>query len=163
MTATPDFRMVMLALGTPNAELDDAWQKAADRTVTAEQLAAAKRIISRMTKVDPGATFDAAHDADVQLLERFGKPRPVHRARGRVSVVVDGEETLDTIRAATEAIERLRLELGALESRRLGLMVDAVNEDRLPVTVVAAAAGITRERYYQLLRAAQKANGDRQE
>ncbi|GAB6855904.1 hypothetical protein [Microbacterium xylanilyticum] len=163
MTVTPDFRMVMLALGTPNAELDDAWQKATDRTVTAEELAAAKRIISRMTRVAPGEIFDAAHDDDVQLLERFGKPRPVHRARGRVSVAIDGEETLDTIRGATEAIERMRLELGALESRRLGLMVDAVNEDRLPVTVVAAAAGITRERYYQLLRAAQKANGDRQE
>ena len=162
MAATPAFRTVMLALGTPTVELDSAWQSAADRTVTAEELAAAKRIISRMTKAGAGETFDASNDADVQLLERFGKPRAVRRARS-VSVAIGGEETLDTIRAASEQIARMRLELGALESRRLGLMVDAVNEDRLPVTVVAAAAGVTRERYYQLLRAAQKANGGERE
>ena len=153
MNASPAFRTVMLALGTPTGDLEAAWAAAEHHEVTADELAAAKRLLARMAKVAKGEEFDAAGDSDAKTLWRFGKPRPVRRARGDVEISF-GTETLREIDETRGAIEQTRADLTALETRRLSLMVRAVDDERESVTAVALAAGITRERYYQLRRAA---------
>lgn len=152
MNASSAFRTVMLALGTPTAELEAAWAATEHHEVTIDELAAAKRLLARMTSVAPGEQFDAAGDPDAKVLARFGSPRPLRRAR-EVKVSF-GTETLREIDETRVSIERARAELTELEARRLSLMARAVDVEREPVTAVALAAGITRERYYQLRRAA---------
>lgn len=152
MNASPAFRTVMLALGTPTAELEAAWAAAEHHEVTADELAAAKRLLARMTSVAPGDEFDAAGDPDAKVLARFGLPRSLRRAR-EVKISF-GTGALREIDEARVSIEQTRVELTELEARRLSLMVRAVDVEREPVTTVALAAGITRERYYQLRRAA---------
>lgn len=153
MNASPAFRTVMLALGTPTGELDAAWKAAEHHEVTTDELVAAKRLIARMMAVPKGEAFDATDDPDAKALARFGSPRPVRRARGEAKISF-ATETLREIDETRKAIEQTRTELTALEARRLSLMARAVDEEREPVTAVALAAGITRERYYQLRRAA---------
>lgn len=152
MAASPAFRTVMLALGTPTGELEAAWAAADHHEVTADELAAAKRLIAQMTRVAKGGEFDATGDPDAKLLARFGSPRPVRRAREDVRLSF-GTETLREIDETRVSIERTRAELTELEAHRLSLMARAVDVEREPVTTVALAAGITRERYYQLRRA----------
>lgn len=151
MNASPAFRTVMLALGTPTGELEAAWAAAERREVTADELAAAKRLLARMASVTPGEDFDATGDPDAKVLARFGSPRPLRRAR-EVKISF-GTETLREIDETRVSIERTRADLTELEARRLSLMARAVDVEREPVTTVALAAGITRERYYQLRRA----------
>lgn len=119
----------MLALGTPTSQLDSAWETAEHHEVTADELAAAK------------------------VIRRFGQPR---KRRHATEVELSfGSDTLQEIDQTRATIEQTRSELTALETHRLGLMVKAVEEEHEPVTAVAIAAGIIRERYYQLRRAAE--------
>lgn len=157
MSAPPAFRTVMLALGTPTGQLEAAWEASDQPVVTADELAAAKRLIARMTRVAEGQTVNAASDADAAVLGRFGQPRPVRRGRGKVEISFE-TATLREIDEARTAIERTRDDLAALEARRLALMVRAVDHEHESVTAVALAAGITRERFYQLRRAATSAD-----
>ncbi|MFH8253017.1 hypothetical protein ACH3VR_21805 [Microbacterium sp. B2969] len=152
MNASAAFRTVMLALGTPTGELDAAWKAAEHHDVTAEELAAAKRLIARMMAVPKGEAFDATGDPDAKALARFGKPRPMRHARGNVEISFS-TGTLGEIRETSIAIEEARTELARMEAHRMLLMRRAVDDEREQVTTVALAAGITRERYYQLRRA----------
>lgn len=156
MNASPAFRTVMLALGTPTAELEAAWEAAEHHEVTADELDAAKRLLARMTSVAKGEKFDATSDPDAKALSRFGKPRPTQRARGDVEISFSSG-TLGEIRETSIAIEQARTELARMEAHRMLLMRIAADVEREPVTIVAKAAGITRERYYQLRRAADAA------
>ncbi|ODU05073.1 MAG: hypothetical protein ABS81_08595 [Pseudonocardia sp. SCN 72-86] len=62
-------------------------------------------------------------------------------------------DTLREIGDLRVKVERARRDLATLEENRLALMIRAVDVERESVTDVAAAGGITRERYYQLRRA----------
>lgn len=74
------FRSVMLALGTPSAELESEWERQGHPEILPDELAAARRLLAKAAGTAPGQTFDATGDADAIALVRFGSPRSVRRA-----------------------------------------------------------------------------------